>query len=215
MNYCIDEHRHRFAAWAAGRAVSATVGGRFKGKLAKAILEEAGLNGLISSVDLLPPVHAMDDEHRRRRGAVIEAANKYGLQFTHGVAAKLINIYLKSAFVCGGHHHDERVKALHPPIDRELLKELASKDIGGHKRYWKRASDRGWTKITSNEYEELIRALRNAMNGALWMAEEYWCGYQQGKSVPQNSRHREIIYAAESVPTRADGGGGGRPRSWK
>jgi hypothetical protein len=180
MQYGIDEHRHRFAAWAAGRAASQTVGGRFKGEVARAILEEVGMRALIASPDLLPLPGAIDEKHREWRGKVIEAAKRRGVRLTHGVAAKLINIYFKAAFVCGGHHESDRVKALHPPIDSQLLKELAKEDVGGQRRYWKRALDGAWTKFDSNQYEELIRTLRVAMKGEpLWKVEEHWCGYQQ------------------------------------
>jgi hypothetical protein len=46
------------------------------------------------------------------------------LRFTHGIAAKLVNVYLKSVFVCGGRHDHPRVRALHPPIDSLLLDAL-------------------------------------------------------------------------------------------
>ena len=68
----------------------------------------------------------MDEEHRRWRAVVKKAAKFEGLNFTHGVAAKLINVYLKSRFVCGGHHAHKRVHNLHPPIDAILLK----RDVG-------------------------------------------------------------------------------------
>jgi hypothetical protein len=57
------------------------------------------------------------------------------LNITHGVAVKLINIYLKSLLVCGGYDSHEKVKALHPSIDSILLTELAERDIGGLREY--------------------------------------------------------------------------------
>ena len=114
MLYSIHEHKHRFSAWAAGRA--ANVNGRhFSVEQAKAILEGANLKVLLSGPDQLPATPKIDDTHREWRNAVIWAAKIQGLDFTHGVAAKLINIYLKAGFVCGGHDIDPRVRALHPP----------------------------------------------------------------------------------------------------
>ncbi|HEV3247016.1 MAG TPA: hypothetical protein VG124_07415, partial [Beijerinckiaceae bacterium] len=43
-----------------------------------------------------PDQDQVDDAHRAWRNAVIEAASAHGLAFTHGVAAKLINVYLKA-----------------------------------------------------------------------------------------------------------------------
>ena len=44
-------------------------------------------------------------------------AARRNLTFTHGVAAKLINCYLKSRFVCGGYHAHARGRACtHPSM---------------------------------------------------------------------------------------------------
>jgi hypothetical protein len=111
MSYSIAEHKHRFAAWAAGRA--ATVSGcRFTVQQAKRILEAAGLNNLVDDVQKLPSPEQIDTSHRKWRNTVMAAAKAEGLLFTHGVAAKLINVYLKACFVCGGVHTDARVRPL-------------------------------------------------------------------------------------------------------
>ena len=99
MPYTIEEHKHRFAAWAAGRAASVN-GCRFSVEQAKTILETAGMNQLLANPSNLPLPQDTDKSHREWRKEVTVAADKYGLNFTHGVAAKLINIYLKSGFVC-------------------------------------------------------------------------------------------------------------------
>jgi len=68
MEYSIDEHKHRFAAWAAGRAAS-VIGCRFPVEEGKAILEKAEMNRLICSPDNLAVrarVVVMDDRRRRR-----------------------------------------------------------------------------------------------------------------------------------------------------
>ncbi|MFZ0254059.1 MAG: hypothetical protein WAN46_00075, partial [Gammaproteobacteria bacterium] len=122
MTYSIDEHRHRFAAWAAGRAASVK-GCRFTVKKAKDILESVGLRALVSTPKNLPYPECFDAEHRAWRQKIIERAGEP--RFTHGIAAKLINVYLKSAFVCGGYHEHPRVRAIHPPIDGLLLRELS------------------------------------------------------------------------------------------
>ena len=96
-----------------------------------------------------------------------------------GVAAKLINIYLKSRFVCAGYSSHERVAALHPPIDKLLLEELAHKNLERHARVWRKASRDGWSKMNSDEYERLISLIRDCLHGQpLWMIEEYWRGNQ-------------------------------------
>lgn len=94
MPYSIHEHKHRFSAWAAGRA--ATVNGcRFSIEQARLILEGAKLKQLLLGPAQLPDPMNIDVAHREWRTNVIAAAKTEGLGFTHGVAAKLINIYLK------------------------------------------------------------------------------------------------------------------------
>ena len=113
------------------------------------------------------------------RSKVIEAARPLGLTFTHGIAAKLINVYLKAAFVCGGHHAHERVAALHPPIDSVLLEELARGGVGGQGAAWKKARRTRWSKFDSKQYQEVIDAVRAALpDKPLWHLEEHWRGFQ-------------------------------------
>lgn len=178
MSYTIDDHRHRFAAWAAGRAANVN-GCRFKVEQGKAILEAAGLDRLLSSPNTLPLPEETDMVHRTWRVNVIEGAREQGLTFTHGVAAKLINIYLKAGFVCGGHHDHERVRSLHPPIDSLLLDELADQNVGGLRNIWNEARQIRWSKLNSAQYEKVISSIRTSMpNNALWEVEQYWRGYQ-------------------------------------
>jgi hypothetical protein len=178
VSYAIEEHKHRFSAWAAGRAASVK-GCRFSVEEAKAILEAAHLNQLLSTPDNLPPPQETDNTHREWRINVITAAQAHGLIFTHGVAAKLVNIYLKAGFVCGGHHAHDRVHALHPPIDSVLLGELSAQNFGGLQRAWKEARRICWSNFNSEQYETVINNIRASMpNQALWEVEQYWRGFR-------------------------------------
>ena len=114
--------------------------------------------------------------HRQWRENVIRASSNV---FTHGVAAKLINVYLKCRFVCGGHDAHQSVRNLHPPIDDVLLKTLAERDIGKLKKEWRKARMKRWSKFTSEDYEDLIEKIRQVSQGQpLWKIEEYWKGNQ-------------------------------------
>jgi hypothetical protein len=125
----------------------------------------------------LPKPHSIDSERRRWRTAAIGTAELQDLKLTHGVAAKLINIYLKSRFVCGGHHSHERVRALHPPIDDVLLRALADADFGGFGRAWRSIR---WSRFDSDQYEKVIDRIRVGLkdDAPLWMIEEFWRGNQ-------------------------------------
>ena len=115
------------------------------------------------------------------RNDVIAAAKSQKLTFKHGVAAKLINIYLNAGFVCGGHDTDPRVQALHPPIDGLLLDKLYRLDVGGLRCEWRKARAIRWSKFTSDQYEKVIRSIRKwalCQNVPLWEVEQYWPGFQ-------------------------------------
>jgi hypothetical protein len=155
-------------------------GCRFSVEQAKVILEGANLKQLLLGPGQLPAPLNIDATHREWRKAVIAAAKSQGLGFTHGVAAKLINIYLKAGLVCGGHDSDPRVQALHPPIDSLLLDELYHQDLGGLRREWSKARVTRWSNFTSDQYENIIASIRAALGKSvpLWEIEQYWRGYQ-------------------------------------
>jgi hypothetical protein len=164
LTYALDEHHHRFAVWAASRAASVK-GCRFSVAQGKAIINAVGLAERVANP---PDQDQVDDAHRAWRNAVIEAAGAHGLAFTHGVAAKLINVYLKAR------HADQ-----HPPIDAVLLTQLADGDFGGFRAVWQEARRIRWSHFTSDDYETVIHHARIALNGApLWMLEEHWRGHQ-------------------------------------
>ncbi|MYM81803.1 hypothetical protein GTP44_07505 [Duganella sp. FT50W] len=179
MSYTIEEHKHRYAAWAASRAAS-TKTCRFSVLQGKSIVDATGLPLLIAAPSLLPSPQDLDAKHREWRNAAIKSANTMGLNdFTHGIAAKLINVYLKGAFVCAGHQMHANVAALHPPIDSLLLDELYDGAIGGQRQVWAAARKIRWSKFNSDQYESVIDGIRIALGDSpLWHVERYWRGYQ-------------------------------------
>jgi hypothetical protein len=180
MPYTIEEHRHRLAAWDAASSASASPICRFKVETGTSILEACGFDTSFASPAQLPDPTKIDDVHLQWREQVIKEANRHGLTFTHGIAAKLINCYLKVRFVCGGYHAHVRVKCLHPPIDEVLLKELAAQDFGGHAKEWRKYRQARWSKYSSETYQSVIKLIRQSLppNEPLWKIEEYWKGHQ-------------------------------------
>ena len=92
--YRIEEHSHRFAAWAAGRAASVK-GCRFSVEQGREILEGCGFTAGFSTPEHLPVTSAIDERHREWRVRACTLAHAKGMKFTHGGSAKLINVYLK------------------------------------------------------------------------------------------------------------------------
>lgn len=181
MPYSIELHSHRLAAWAASRAASVK-GCRFTVETGVRILEGSGFNPeCLPDPNALPDPSQLDKIHRDWRNKIITNATKNGCTFTHGVAAKLINCYLKVRFVCGGTHTHERVALLHPPIDDLLLKAMAQVKFGGHTTSWREFRQKRWSKFDSDTYEAVITQIRSSLpeNAPLWTVEEHWGGFQQ------------------------------------
>jgi hypothetical protein len=115
----------------------------------------------------------MDQMHAQWSKRVMAEARKRKLKFTRGIAAKLINLYLKAKFTCGGYADHPHVAALHPPIDSLLLK--------AYNRTLK-PQDRlpvNWSTFDSKTYQQAIGALRLGRNDLpLWTAESLWQGHR-------------------------------------
>ena len=120
----IERHRHLFAAWAAGRAASVE-GCRFRVDQGLDILESWGFDDTFATPEPLPAPTRTSVCHRAWRKRVMSQAARRNLTFTHGVAGKPTNCYLKSRFVCGGYRAHALLKSLHPLIDVVILRTLA------------------------------------------------------------------------------------------
>ena len=179
MAYDLAEHHHRLDASTASSAASVK-GCRFSVQQGKAIIDAIGLKTAIEPTG----AEQTDAQHRVWREAAIKAAEAQGLQFTHGVAAKLINVYLKARRLGGPDQH--------PPINSVLLTQLSALSAENFKDFrdvWDRARRRRWSKFTSDDYEEVIRALRKAMRDEpLWKVEEHWSGFQNSARRPARSK---------------------------
>jgi len=174
--YTIHMHRHAVACWAAGRA-AAVVGCRFTVEQARMFLESAGFTDeTYQDPRDLPQPDNIDFEHRRWCCQIIKTGAKAGKTITHGVAAKLVNVYLKLRMVCAGFENDTRVAVLHPPIDSVLLGELQKQNVGGFGTQW---TETAWSKFDYKQYQRIINMIRQAIPGLpMWMIEQCWKGYR-------------------------------------
>jgi len=177
-NYSIEDHNHRFAAWGAARAASTSPLCRFKVSDGVKALEAAGFTQTFG-VDELPIPAQFNKLHKKWRNDIINLFPEKNKKLTHGVAAKLINVYLKARFICGGYYDNSKVMALHPPIDSVLLKSLKDYNVGGFGQSWKKFANLKWSKFDSDQYEEVIQLIRTSLDGEpLWMIEKYWQGFR-------------------------------------
>ena len=196
MNYEITEHRFRFAAWCAATAASASPNCRFAVKVGVNLLENAGTKKLAEGWNQLPHSVDFDAFHKETCENLIEAAHAMPVgsfkgrggsgNFTYGVAAKMLNCFLKPLYVTGVEESisDENLKkrnAIHPPIDRLLLQQLVNKNVNKKKKFWRSSMNRGWSNFTYDEYMTVIAEIREAIvQEPIWKIEYYWIGFQGG-----------------------------------
>lgn len=171
--YTIHEHSHRFATWAAATGASASPKCRFRVADGKAILEAAGFDARLCRPSQLPKPSQIERVHAEWCRRVMAEARKRKLKFTHGIAAKLINLYLKARFTCGGYADHPNVAALHPSIDSLLLKAL-NRTLPSAQRL-----PTNWSTFDAETYQRSVGILRLvAAKQPLWQTEELWQGYR-------------------------------------
>jgi hypothetical protein len=176
MPYDMTEHRHRFAAWAAARAVQRGWGSSKTEKLRNA-LASCGVREFVGSPE---SPYSIDERsfrelHRQWCRSVIESLTQQGVaDATFGRAAKLVAVYLKVMVVLGPDGDCNLARVVHPPIDRTELQKVAA-DVGDspHKRLWRTVS---WTQLTEENYYSLIDQLRTLIPSShpFWTLEQYW-----------------------------------------
>lgn len=174
MPYNLFEHRHRFAVWAAARATQRgfTSVEKLRDALQstdiKAFVQDQA-NDEISDEDFL-------NRHRIWCDAILEHLRCAGvLDPRFGRAAKLVAVYLKAMIVVGPHTDPPLARVAHPPVDRILLKGLAScQDVPPAAQDKFRTTN--WTSLKEDEYYALIRQIKDAVPDIVpfWRLERYW-----------------------------------------
>src|SRR5262245_23465432 len=174
MPYDIAEHRHRFAVWAAARA--AQRGFTTVANL-RAALEGVNIKGIVAAPETLQlSADQFDDLHRRWCSEICAfLIHRHIKKTTHGRAAKLVSVYLKTIVLMGDASDSSLGRNMHPPVDRTLLQNLAvsEKIKSEHKTAWRSVS---WTQLNQDRYDVLIGQLRSMLppGAPFWTIEEYW-----------------------------------------
>ncbi len=177
--YSLEDHHHRFAAWAAARAAQRGLAGGSHALLVAAI-EVCGVAEILRNRADLDPgwtAQKFDRAHTAWRRSIVDHLHRNGVKSaTFGRAAKLIAIYLKSTVVLSGGHDTALGRVLHPPIDAVLLRVLAADDLNfsvENRRFWRSTR---WTSLEEEGYRELIASFREEGldQPAFWMIERYW-----------------------------------------
>lgn len=179
-------HRFRFAAWAASTAARSSKKCRFSVETGAALLQQVrGLYRLALGPHWLPQSDHFDAAHRTWCEALITAARDTpGVNgaFTFGVAAKLVNCYTKALFLSGQGFENspfsDRIRAIHPPVDRVLLDTLAKGNVGERKTLWRSLRDTGWSNFDQADYDRAMHAIKDVTGQKPWLVEAWWQGFQ-------------------------------------
>lgn len=174
---------YKYAVWAASTAARVRVkNSSFTVEQGKRIFDSLNFKRFVANPDILPDDSlAFDELHANLREQIINKAKVLlNKEFSHGVAAKLINIYFKTIYVCGGYYKHNNVRFIHPPIDSVLLNAIEKKDeFKANPLCIKAIKGKRWSKLHSNEYQTIITELRKVMNDSpLWLVEKYWPGHR-------------------------------------
>ena len=178
--YDYSEHVHRFGVWAAARAASVK-GNRFRVFEVKQWIETLDdLRSCAANVEALPEPECFEIRHQLWREALISEADKVShqpkpLALTHGIAAKIINVYLKAVVIDAASQNHPKVRAMHPPIDRLLLKELRDE----LPEIWQ-GQNLSWSTFGEEQYVDVINRVKRTVgtDEPLWKIEQYWRGYR-------------------------------------
>jgi len=178
--YPIEKHKHLYAKWCAAAAYGRGLKGGGN-SLAFELIEVSGL-GLVTG-----PEHIgqnVDEWQMSFMNKIETEATRLGVtDFSFGRAQKLVNIYLKTVLVCGGHNQHPSVALLHPPLDYELFKGLRSflsqnRAAMGKARSAFLAAQKlnpRWTMFSEADYVAHIDFIKLLMgNKPLYEVEEYW-----------------------------------------
>lgn len=201
--YDLTEHIFRFAAWSASTAANSSKTCRFKVDKGRQILIDSGLKKLAEGFHNLKDVEEFDAWHdkkclelkKKAKYILKEAsAQKEEKNFTYGIAAKLLNCYLKTIFVIqftGSLSTAERKKvgAIHPPIDRLLLNGIRANlnalydesQIATKRKFWKGEDIQSWSLYEAENYKKVISEIKQIQKyrkQPLWNIEALWRGYQ-------------------------------------
>ena len=172
---------------------------RFNTQEGTEIINESGLCEWSRGWNSLPKPEDFDTAHAGMRSAVIETSNRVFkrtvnkfrsvnsnipvVEFSHGVAAKMINCYLKALYVLGlipfEEAEQDRRDAIHPPIDRLLLNGLIENKhnnqlVADRIDIWRYYRKKAWSKFDSADYEKVISEVRSVTQGQMWKIEAYW-----------------------------------------
>jgi hypothetical protein len=159
--------RFEFFAWAAARAAQAGSSKTTVAVLRQALID-AGAHTWWQSASTATTPQAYDAWHDGVVGDVLSKMSTVP-GMTWGIAAKLVNVFVKGRWLLGGNDADSMVSFGHPALDSIMLKIIDGKYGSRYSAHMR------WQRMSRQEYAEVIAFLRGKhLNDALWTLEADW-----------------------------------------
>ena len=145
-SYNLDLHKHTLSKWAASRAASQSKGFKFSVELGSKLLlfgkkrSQASDQEFIDYIKQIENFNSQDDydswhhqtilnmtSYTHELKQLLDKHNKSFNNYTYGIAAKILNCYLK-VFFLESFGNQKFADFIHPPVDAVLLKALRKED---------------------------------------------------------------------------------------
>ena len=205
-SYNLDLHKHTLSKWAASRAASQSKGFKFSvelgsklllfGKKGSQVIDEEFID-YIKQIENFNSQDDYDSWHHQtilnmtsytdELKQLLDKHNKSFNNYTYGIAAKILNCYLK-VFFLESFGNQKFADFIHPPVDAILLKALKKEDKKLFNFKNSVFTNIGvlkiptWTRINENEYKEIIKLMKEFLSikgqNGLWKIESFWIGHQ-------------------------------------
>jgi len=205
-SYNLDLHKHTLSKWAASRAASQSKGFKFSVELGSKLLlfgkkgSQASDQEFIDYIKQIENFNSQDDydswhhqtilnmtSYTDELKQLLDKHNKSFNNYTYGIAAKILNCYLK-VFFLESFGNQKFADFIHPPVDAILLKALRKEDKKLFNFKNSVFTNIGvlkiptWTRINENEYKEIIKLMKEFLSikgqNGLWKIESFWIGHQ-------------------------------------
>lgn len=205
-SYNLDLHKHTLSKWAASRAASQSKGFKFSVELGSKLLlfgkkgSQASDQEFIDYIKQIENFNSQDDydswhhqtilnmtSYTDELKQLLDKHNKSFNNYTYGIAAKILNCYLK-VFFLESFGNQKFADFIHPPVDAILLKALRKEDKKLFNFKNSIFTNIGvlkiptWTRINENEYKEIIKLMKEFLSikgqNGLWKIESFWIGHQ-------------------------------------
>ncbi|MYZ50859.1 hypothetical protein [Malikia spinosa] len=170
MAYSLADAQNHFYSWAACRAAQAGSAKAKRNELLGALQHSGAVQYLLRVPTPSPTSQEFDTMFYTWGERAIEfLEKKHNKKVSFGIAAKLISVYLKGAWVLHSVEDCSLARNIHPPIDSILLETIDRARGTTLSKTYK------WQKLDRSNYETLMESLRKiAGSSPLWRLEEYW-----------------------------------------